>query len=221
MRVLAPLSLVATTALAQTQTFQNPPVIQSANGVLDTTISMEYATLTHGDNVITTRLLNGIQPGPTLRLEAGDRLKVFFENNLEEQATRVVQHNAYQTPDTSNLHFHGPYISGSLPSDDVTMGLHAGETYQYDTMFPAEHLPGTHWIHPHYHGSTSLQVSGGAAATLIVNDPAGFLPDQIANADEYRLVYLKCHILGKIHVLGSKYNFLNHFWGNKSHLKRL
>ena len=179
------LSSVATTVLAQTQTFQNPPEVQSSNGVLDTTITMEYATLTLGNNVLTTRLLNGIAPGPTLRVNAGDRLKVFFENQMEEQATAVENHNAYQLPDTSNLHFHGPYISGELPSDDVTMGLHAGESYQYDTMFPEEHMPGTHWIHPHYHGSTSLQVSGGAAATLIVNDPAGSLPAQIENADEY------------------------------------
>ena len=110
MRRLAPL-VAAASVFAQQETFSNPPEIQSSNGVLDTTISMEYSELTLGGNTLQTRLLNGIAPGPTLRLNPGDRLKVFFENNLEEQATAVENHNAYQLPDTSNLHFHGPYIS--------------------------------------------------------------------------------------------------------------
>jgi len=45
-------------------------------------------------------------------------------------------------------------------------------------------MPGTHWQHPHVHGSTSLQVGGGAFQAIIVEDPDGFLPDQIANARE-------------------------------------
>ena len=124
-----------------------------------------------------------------LRLNPGNLLKVNFNNNLVEQATRVVDHNSFQLPDTSNLHFHGPFISGELPSDDVTMGIPAGDSYQYQTVFPEEHMPGTFWIHPHYHGSTTLQVSGGTAAALIVNDPVGFLPSQVENAEEYREVF--------------------------------
>lgn len=32
------------------------------------------------------------------------------------------------------------------------------------------HLPGTHWLHPHCHGSTMLQVAGGAALAVIVEE---------------------------------------------------
>lgn len=39
-------------------------------------------------------------------------------------------------------------------------------------------------MHPHRHGSTTLQVGGGAASVMIVEDPEGFLPLQIANATE-------------------------------------
>ena len=69
------------------------------------------------------------------------------------------------------------------------MGISAGDAYQYQTVFPEEHMPGTFWIHPHYHGSTTLQVSGGTAAALIVDDPVGYLPSQVENAEEYRKVF--------------------------------
>ena len=174
--------------LINSEAFQNPPEVRSVDGILETTINIQYATISLNQNTINTRLLNGILPGTTLRLDAGDLLKVNFNNNLVQQTTRVVQHNAFQTPDTSNLHFHGPFISGELPSDDVTMAVPAGQSYQYQTVFPVEHMPGTFWIHPHYHGSTSLQVSGGTAAALIVNDPAGYLPTEIESARELVMV---------------------------------
>ena len=172
--------------------FENPPeFIVGDDDILDVTITVDYGVLYLDGRTINTRLLNGIAPGPTLRVKAGTYMKVLFVNDLVAQNTSVHEHNAYQSPDTSNLHFHGPFISGELPSDDVTQGISPGDSYQYLTTFPEEHMPGTFWIHPHYHGSTTIQVSGGAAATLIVDDPEGYLSDQVANATEYRKVLLK------------------------------
>lgn len=45
-------------------------------------------------------------------------------------------------------------------------------------------MPGTHWIHPHMHGSATLQVGGGAASALIIKDPKGYLPKDIEDAKE-------------------------------------
>ena len=172
--------------------FSNP-VEYSANenGVLKLDMTIEYATIDVNDRTIQTRLLNGLFPGPTLRISAGGYMEVNYFNNLQQQETSVEAHNFFQTPDKSNLHFHGPFISGSLPSDDVTMGVEPQNGYDYKTTFPEEHLPGTHWIHPHYHGSTTLQVAGGASAVLIVDDPVGYLPAQVENARE--LIFLINH----------------------------
>jgi FtsP/CotA-like multicopper oxidase with cupredoxin domain len=52
------------------------------------------------------------------------------------------------------------------------------------TTLPSGHMPGTHWLHPHRHGSTSLQVGGGAMLAIIVEDEDGTLPSQVQNARE-------------------------------------
>ena len=48
------------------------------------------------------------------------------------------------------------------------------------------HTPhsGTHWYHPHRHGSTALQVGGGLVGLLIVDDAPGEVPHYIAAMDE-------------------------------------
>ena len=44
---------------------------------------------------------------------------------------------------------------------------------------------GTHWYHPHHHGSTSLQAGCGAAGVLVVEDtPAVGLPQAVADMEE-------------------------------------
>mmetsp|Transcript_5881 Transcript_5881/g.12567 ORF Transcript_5881/g.12567 Transcript_5881/m.12567 type:complete len:322 (+) Transcript_5881:1642-2607(+) len=49
-------------------------------------------------------------------------------------------------------------------------------------------MPGTHWYHPHFHGSTTLQTGQGVAGMIIVDDPDGYLPDPIANMPEINLM---------------------------------
>ena len=66
-----------------------------------------------------------------------------------------------------------------------------GNEITYVTSLPAEHMPGTHWLHPHRHGSTAIQVAGGAALALIVKDPAGTLPSQVEGAPEVLLVVMQ------------------------------
>ena len=51
---------------------------------------------------------------------------------------------------------------------------------------PCDHAGGTFWYHPHHHGSTSLQMGGGAMGALIIEDRADVhgIPDQIADMPE-------------------------------------
>lgn len=161
-----------------------PPQIHSANGTLRTTITLELATVDFGgknDTVLRTRLLNGIFPGPTLILQPGDTIEVQFVNKLDLEGLGFVN-NEFSAPDESNLHFHGLFISGELPSDDSTYVIAPGDSYTYRTQLPPEHMGGTHWLHPHRHGSSALQTGGGAVGAVIVSDPPGTLPEVVAYA---------------------------------------
>jgi len=165
-----------------------PAVQGSSDGVLDTILTLGYGDHTSAvHSMRNTRLFNGTLPGPTLKIKAGDTLKILFQNNLQEQAGRNEVENEFSYPDTSNLHFHGAHVSGELPSDDVTLRVSPGSEFQYESHFPANHMPGTHWIHPHVHGSGSLQVGGGAAMALIVEDPEDYLPDMVEDAQDVLL----------------------------------
>jgi len=175
--------------------------VSSSGGLLDITLTIEYADYIGAAHRFTnTRLLNGTMPGPTLRLKAGDKMRILFQNKLRDQNIREPGENEYREPDHSNLHFHGAHVTGELPSDDVRISIPPGDSFQYETDFPVNHLPGTHWMHPHVHGSSALQVGGGAALVFIVEDPPNFLPPQIEDAKEVLLMiqYMSLNTLGDI-----------------------
>jgi FtsP/CotA-like multicopper oxidase with cupredoxin domain len=86
----------------------------------------------------------------------------------------------------TNLHFHGTHVSPQAPQDFVLLELrpagasHDGHgTHEHGSVavgrydyavdpFRYTQPEGTHWYHPHKHGSTALQVGNGMAGTLIV-----------------------------------------------------
>lgn len=60
-----------------------------------------------------------------------------------------------------------------------------GETVQYSIPIPSNHMPGTHWYHPHYHGTSSSQVASGAMGALIIEDHQRFhIPDVVRHAQD-------------------------------------
>jgi len=100
--------------------------------------------------------------------------------------------NKPNDPDITNLHFHGLHISGILPSDDTTIEVLPQEEYEYVIDIPEDHEPGMHWVHPHHHGSSTLQLVGGAAMAIIVKDPmdsTASLPAEIRDAPERVLIF--------------------------------
>ena len=59
-------------------------------------------------------------------------------------------------------------------------------------------MGGTYWYHPHHHGSTFLQVSGGAFGLLLVDDANDGLPADVAAMTKRQLVvaYLDSTVAG-------------------------
>jgi len=111
---------------------------------------------------------NGGLPGPTLRIRAGDRVRVRLQNGLEEP---------------SNLHVHGLHISPEGNSDNIFVRVESGDSFEYDYQLPDNHPPGVYWYHPHHHGFVANQVFGGHYGAIIVEDP-----EPIASARERMLV---------------------------------
>jgi len=170
-------------------TLKQPNELKSSSAG-DFKINLSLAEGRHNTNAVSdfrTRLLGGSLPGPTLRVKKGEMLYVNFENKLERQSGTSTS-GSHHHPDSTNLHFHGAHVSGERPADDTTLSIEPGGSYQYKVEFPSDHMGGTHWLHPHRHGAGTLQVGGGAAMVLIVEDGPGEVPDEVATAEEVILM---------------------------------
>jgi len=97
--------------------------------------------------------------------------------------------NCMHGDNTTNLHFHGTHVSPQSPQDYVllqlqpygsdgkpmheesTQDIKVGEFQYAVNPLPKNQAEGTHWYHPHKHGSTALQVGNGMAGAVIIHGP--------------------------------------------------
>lgn len=101
---------------------------------------------------------NGQVPGPTIRMQKGQRLRVIFENALDAPST---------------IHWHG--LDAPFAMDGVTwkgQPIAAGSSFVYEFDVNQE---GTYWYHPHF--DTARQVDLGLYGAVVVTDPAHPQPD--------------------------------------------
>jgi FtsP/CotA-like multicopper oxidase with cupredoxin domain len=95
---------------------------------------------------------------------------------------------------TTNLHVHGiqtlPHLFDPVGTSDpaaMMIEIQPGESFRYDFPVPPDHPSGLYWYHPHKHGSTDVQVSGGMAGLIVVRGPIDEVPE-IAAAREIFMV---------------------------------
>eukprot|EP00985_Skeletonema_marinoi_P018467 scaffold10312_cov141-Skeletonema_marinoi.AAC.9 len=134
-------------------------------------------------------------PGPTIHVQPGGTMELELINCLHEPLG-FKEHNSFSAPNTTNIHTHGPHISGMPPGDDIFVNLGPNSSMHFEYKFPSNHMPGTHWIHPHFHGSTSLQVGQGVAGMLIVDPPHEDypIPRQIKDMPEIRMMFQNINV---------------------------
>jgi FtsP/CotA-like multicopper oxidase with cupredoxin domain len=109
---------------------------------------------------------NGMVPGPELRVQQGDHVRVILVNNL---------------PAATSIHWHGMNVPNAADGvAGVTQdAVQPGQSYTYD-FIAAD--PGTYWYHSHQ--DTSNQVPQGLLGALIVE------PENLPNYDhDYTLMY--------------------------------
>jgi suppressor of ftsI len=160
----------------------NPPELFAKNHALSLTLHAAIAR--DGKNSF---YFNGQPNAPTLRLSAGDQLKITYINDLPTKP----HESCAITPcmDMTNLHFHGLTVSPDAPQDDV-LGMMAmpGQSLSYTVQIPKDHPPGLYWYHTHPHGESYRQVLDGMSGALVIEGIESYFPGLLAGLPERVLV---------------------------------
>lgn len=109
--------------------------------------------------------VNGMAPGPVLRLKEGQNLRLMVHNTLAEE---------------SSIHWHGmlvPFQMDGVPGISFP-GIAPGGSYTYE--FPVKQS-GTYWYHSH----SGMQEAMGLYGAIVI-DPAG--PDPVGYDREHVLI---------------------------------
>lgn len=186
------------------QTFVQPQVLQSANGLLDVSLSVSYLDTNIGTaNPAVTQNVSlraygvlGGQPvitGPTLIVNTGDTLRIQLNNSLPPNPPIKPLNPSYLGyPNNTNMHTHGlhvypgiinPSLYGDYVVDGLGQGVAPGESRQYQYQIPSNHPAGPFWYHPHLHGATAMQVASFMSGALMVRGPIDSEPE-MATATE-------------------------------------
>lgn len=178
----------ATNAIQDPTEFQWTP----QSGYYMGTLEFGAATLNIGGATLTTRAYRQAGgsfsiPGPTIRMTPGNTY-VLTLKNLLPYAPASTAENTFKDPNVTNVHTHGLHVSPMSPSDDVLRLINGGYCGDYVYDVPSDHMGGTLWYHPHHHGSTFLQVSGGAWGLLLIDDVFDGVPAGVAAMTERQLV---------------------------------
>jgi FtsP/CotA-like multicopper oxidase with cupredoxin domain len=142
---------------------------------------------------------------PTLRVRPGDWVTLRLSNHLtllkpDEAAPAMHQHGAMavsrdpcaselMTATSTNLHFHGMTLPPTCHQDEVLKtSIQPGDPpFEYRFRVPMNEPPGLYWYHPHIHGFSAKEVTGGASGAMIVEGLERAIPE-VAGLPERVLV---------------------------------
>lgn len=179
-----------------TNIVQEPPQFQwqynSQYDYWSGTLEIGEANLTINGDTLTTRAYRQAGssfsiPGPTMNMTPGNKYVLTMKNLLPFEAEDPTE-NVFKNPNITNIHTHGLHISGETPSDDVTRKINGGMCGDYVYDIPPDHMGGSYWYHAHKHGSTMLQVAGGAFGMIVVDDANDGIPQTVADMTERQMV---------------------------------
>jgi FtsP/CotA-like multicopper oxidase with cupredoxin domain len=189
-------------------TVPEPRDLRSDHGVLKVDLSVHDFREADGSTRYCYVLPDG-SVAPTLRLHPGDLLVLHLKNELvapdpaqapppahmhehtheHGSAAKAVDPctSGAMTAVSTNLHFHGLTVPPVCHQDDVlkTSIQPNDPPFEYRFQIPADEPPGLYWYHPHIHGFSSKQVTGGASGALIIegleraNKEVAGLPERV------------------------------------------
>lgn len=193
---VSPLMMNGVWASAGTgQGLRQPIEETSKDGLLQVDMFAQIGDYKLGNDRVFLRCYDGLPVGRTLRVKAGDTLRLNLTNNMPFDP-RDYLCTAIPTPgdnlpsgfNVTNMHVHGLHVSPNAPSDDIFLMLRSGEKFNYVYQIPDDHPPGTYFYHAHFHGSVALQVASGMTGALIIEGDVDEI-DEIKQATEQVMVF--------------------------------
>jgi FtsP/CotA-like multicopper oxidase with cupredoxin domain len=142
-------------AFAALPLLNEPKRITSINGVLNLNLEASGMLVPYNGGQRWALTYNKSLPAPTLVAAPGDSLNITLKNG---------------TSLPTNLHTHGLHVSPAGHSDNPLVKIMPGESFKYLIKIPKNQTSGTFWYHPHHHEFTAMQLSGGLAGAIIIED---------------------------------------------------
>ncbi len=167
----------------------DPVELRSTGGTLSLDLTMLNTVDASGNPEYCYALTNTAE-APLLRLNPGDKLNIKLKNRLTslESSMPAMQHGSFASGPcaassmsslSTNIHFHGLNIPPKCHQDEVikTAIQPSDVPFQYNIQIPKNDPPGLYWYHPHPHGFTTTQITGGAAGPLIIDGIEQMAPE--------------------------------------------
>jgi suppressor of ftsI len=165
-----------------------------------------YNGRTHGPTIETRpgeilsfNVVNDLPKNPPEKVPKGRVLVPWYRDEMEAMSRRPRRYrlstviNVDNNPhgfNTTNLHVHGiqtvPHLFAPIGTSDpaaMMIEIEPGKSFRYDFPIPPDHPSGLYWYHPHKHGASDVQVTGGMAGLIVVRGPIDRVPE-IAAARE-------------------------------------
>lgn len=170
------------------QPLAEPPVVQSADGVLKAELTASWEPIPFAGHTNVTQVYNSRFAPPTLSLDPGDTIELTLRNELTKN---------------TNLHYHGMNVS-PLPNergngDDVFLTVEPGASTFYSIDVPEGHPPGMYYYHPQSHGLTESQIGGGMSGAILVGGLLDPFP-QLAEIESHLLLLKDLQVGADGHV---------------------
>jgi suppressor of ftsI len=156
------------------ETFRNPPQIFSSNGVLNATLTIDFAKGQVDGQNFSSRMFNGTYTPPVLRVKPGDVLEINLINMMDQM---------YQD------HTHGMNVTPISPGDDIFIMIMPTKAFDYIIPIPDDHPEGMFYYHSHTFGLGEFQVMSGLSGGLIVEGLLDPFPE--LHGIKEKIVYLK------------------------------
>jgi suppressor of ftsI len=158
--------------------FSNPPIVESAGGVLRATLTVAPADVIVAGNVVKTTVYNDAYMPPVLKVQPGETIRL-----------RLI--NGRKSPLPTNVHYHGLGVSPKGHGDNVFIEVNPGDPpFNYNIPIPKDHPQGLFWYHPHFHPDVNSAIAGGLSGGLIIGDILAPLGAEYQNLTE-RIMLLK------------------------------
>ncbi|MBA3913273.1 MAG: multicopper oxidase domain-containing protein [Acidobacteriales bacterium] len=158
----------------------DPYLVASQSGALNLALTIHNYDDFAGDHFYCYNY-QGVAEAPTLQVDPGDAVSLTLKNNIQGLSTAPMMHShenassadpchGVMTDSSTNIHYHGLNLPPICHQDEAIFTLinPTDAPFHYNFKIPANEPPGLYWYHPHPHGITLTQLSGGANGAIVV-----------------------------------------------------